>query len=373
MATFFIAAGGTGGHIYPGVALAEALKKIEPSSQIYFIGTPHGLENRIVGGKGFPILHLNIGRLNKNVSRGERIRTILQLPLSFIKSLKLLFKYKPDTVIGVGGHASGPILLMASLLRTPTVIWEPNAMPGMANRMLAQFVTLACVVFEEAKLHMRARRFFDVGLPLRSEIEAFANDPPEISSSSAVKVLIMGGSQGARGINRMTVEFLNKNPEWLEFNQLTHQTGATEFEEIKIGYGNLLQSKNLKVTPFIDDMAATYSWADFVISRSGTGTLAELAATGKPSVLIPFPFSSDNHQQKNAEAFVRGNAALMILQKDLTETKFRETLQTLQSDVDMRKRLAKNVRLFFKPLAAQKMATEIFNLIRPKGRPQKES
>lgn len=362
MITVFIAAGGTGGHIYPGIALAESILKMKPESKVYFVGTPHGLENKIVGEKGYPVLHLNIGRLNRNVSRGERIKTILQLPLSFLKSISLLRKYKPQAVIGVGGHASGPMLLMASMLNIPTVIWEPNAMPGMANRVLARFVDLACVVFEEAKAHLRASRFLQVGLPLRAEIEELSGQTPKPSSS--FKVLVFGGSQGAGGINRVTVDFLKRNPQWLGENELFHQTGATEFERIKEKYGELLKNKHLQVVPYINDMASAYTWADVVVCRSGTGTLAELAATGKPSLLIPFPFASDNHQQKNAEAFVKEEAAIMLLQKDLTVESFGEILQKLKTDESLRARLTNNTRKFFKPKAALTMAEEIFSLIK---------
>lgn len=363
MTKIFIAAGGTGGHIYPGIALAEAILQLKPDSEIYFIGTPHGLENKIVGEKGYTLLHLNIGRLNKNVSRGERIKTILQLPLSFFKSLLLLVKHKPQAVIGVGGHASGPMLLMASLVNVPTVIWEPNAMPGMANRMLARFVDLACVVFEESKRHLKASRFLRVGLPLRAEIEVLADLPPSLSPSS-FRVLVFGGSQGARGLNRVTVEFIKQNPQWLEENELIHQTGAADFDRVKEEYGELLKNEHLQVVSYIDQMAAAYTQADLVVSRSGTGTLAEIAATGKPSILVPFPFASDNHQQKNAEAFVREEAALMILQKDLTPERFGETLRNLKADANLRERLAVNSRKFFKPKAAYQMAEEIFSLIK---------
>jgi UDP-N-acetylglucosamine--N-acetylmuramyl-(pentapeptide) pyrophosphoryl-undecaprenol N-acetylglucosamine transferase len=362
MSVFFIAAGGTGGHIYPGVALAEALKQKAPDSRIYFVGTPHGLENKIVKAKGYDILHLNIGRLNKNVSRVERLKTFLQLPMSFLKSFSLLRKYKPQAVIGVGGHASGPMLLVASFLRIPTVIWEPNAMPGMANRLLSRFVDLACVVFEESKNHLRGvRRFLVVGLPLRSEIERLAQR--ERTPTTSFKVLIFGGSQGARGLNKVTLEFIQKNQKWLDENEIIHQTGAADFEGVKNSYGDLIKNPHLKVVPYIEDMASAYQWADIVVCRSGTGTLAELAALGKPSVLIPFPFASDNHQQKNAEVFAAEEAALMILQKDLTQERFGETLQKLKSDLNFRENLVQNSKKFFKPQAAQKMAAEIFNLI----------
>lgn len=362
METYFIAAGGTGGHIYPGVALAEAILEARPGSQIYFVGTPHGLENKILRPKGYPILHLKVGRLNKNVSRMERIKTFMQLPLSFVTSWKLLRQYKPKAVIGIGGHASGPMLLMASFLGIPSVIWEPNAMPGMANRVLGRYVDLACIVFDETKSHMRANRFFQVGLPLRREIEQITNGTQEKNPAHPFRVLIFGGSQGARGINKITVEFIKANPQWLEENELLHQTGASDIDMIRESYGDLVKHKNLRVVPYIEDMPTVYQWADVVVSRSGAGTLAELAALGKPSVLVPFPFASDNHQQKNAEAFVSENGALMILQKDLTLDNFRGTLQKLKSDVQFREDLGRNSRKFFKPKAAQKMAAEIFAL-----------
>lgn len=367
MATFFIAAGGTGGHIYPGLALAEALREVEPDSQIYFVGTPQGLENKILRERNETLLHLKIGRLNKNIPRWERVKTFLQLPLSFLTSLILLWRYKPDAVIGVGGHASGPIVLVASLLDTPTVIWEPNAMPGMANRLLARFVDLACIVFEDSKLYLKAPRFQQVGLPLRAEIEKFANQAPVVSNEH-FRLLVFGGSQGAHGLNRIMTEFLTSDPHWLDKNEVLHQTGPVEFEKVKVLYGSLLSHPHLQVVPYIDDMAQAYIWSDAVICRAGTGTLAELAAIGKPSLLVPFPFASDNHQQKNAEAFVREESALMILQKDLTLDLFRETLLKLSQDESLREKLSKHSRKFYRPNAAKKMAVEVLALAKEKKR-----
>ena len=357
---FFIAAGGTGGHIYPGLALAEALIKQEPEAQILFVGTPHGLENKIFGSKGYQVLHLRIGRLNRNVSRIERIKTVLQLPFSFVTALGLLFKYRPKAVIGVGGHASGPLLLMASLIQTPSIIWEPNAMPGMANRLLARHVDLACIVFEEARAILRAKRFLHSGLPLRREFEEFASSPVKLAGQvEKLRVLIFGGSQGARGINLVVRDYLISHPQAFKEFEFWHQTGPVDFEKIQTSYRESQLLDKVKVMPYIEDMISAYDWADVVVARAGTGTLAELAALGKASVLIPLPTAADNHQQKNAEAFEAEKAAIMILQKDLTAEGFGEILQRLKTHPQLREELAVNSRKFFKPKAAEKMASAI--------------
>tara|TARA_Y100001935_G_scaffold246675_1_gene241622 strand:+ start:2033 stop:3130 length:1098 start_codon:yes stop_codon:yes gene_type:complete len=363
MANYFIAAGGTGGHIYPGLALAESLKKSDPQACIYFVGTPHGLENQIVGKAGYPLLHLKIGRLNRNVSRLERIKTLLQLPFSFVSALRWILKYRPKAVIGVGGHASGPMLLMSSFVGTPSVIWEPNAMPGLANRWLARHVDLSCIVFDEAKNYMRGREFQNVGLPLRSEIEALAKQPVQVSdASSKLKVLIFGGSQGARGINRVVSESLEADRDFLKDFEIWHQTGRADFEDLKSKYEVAGLWGKIQVMPYIEDMVQAYRWADVVVCRAGTGTLAELAALGKPSILIPLPTAADNHQQKNAEAFLREHAAQMILQKDLTPQSFKETLRELRAHPEVREKLGQNARKLFQPKAADKMAEAVLNL-----------
>lgn len=363
MSCVFIAAGGTGGHIYPGLALADALVKSRSDLKVYFVGTPNGLENKLIPAAGFPLVHLSIGRLNRNVGKKERIMTLVRMPFAFLKAIVLMIKYRPKCVIGIGGHASGPMLLMAAFLRTPTMIWEPNAMPGLANRWLAPFVSVASVVFDEAKQHLKAKKFLSTGMPLRKEIEQLYNMSPPPPQRMKLRLFVFGGSQGAMAINNLLVEWVGTSSALKEF-EIIHQTGPADFDRIQSGYEKLkvLNKGLIKILPYIDDMPTIYKWADIIIARAGTGTLAEIAAVGKPSVLIPLPTAADNHQQKNAEVFVREKAAVMILQKDLTPQILGETLRRLKNSPDQCVQMGQSAKKFFTPHAAQTIANEVLKL-----------
>ncbi|MGE4133791.1 MAG: undecaprenyldiphospho-muramoylpentapeptide beta-N-acetylglucosaminyltransferase [Bdellovibrionales bacterium] len=353
-----IAAGGTGGHIYPALAIAEALRQQEPDVIIEFVGTAHGLENKLIPPKGYKVHHLPIGRLNSNVPLTERLTTLLKLPLALWRSFSLLRKIQPELVLGVGGHASGPLLLAAAMGRYRTAIWEPNAMPGMANRWLARFVDECWVVFEEAKNRLRGHKVKTAGMPVRSEIEKVKR-----ATTGSFHVLIFGGSQGARGVNTVVADMIKRLGLVLHDVDFTHQTGAGDFDRVIGLYGAELSQLPVDVKPYIQDMASEYAKADLVVCRSGTGSLSELAACGVPAILIPFPFASDDHQRKNAESLVDRGAALMILQKDLTAEKLCEAIAGLKSDPERLKRMGENMRQFHHPGAAMTLAKNFLERI----------
>lgn len=357
MSKILIAAGGTGGHIYPALAMAEAFQSYRPSIRIEFVGTAYGLENKIIPTKGFVVHHLPIGRLNSNVPMTERLKTLFLLPWALVKSVLLLRREKPDFVLGVGGHASGPLLLMASILGYRTAIWEPNAMPGMANRILSKFVDEAWVVFDEARGLLKGNVFV-AGMPVRKEIEDTSMQKAE---SKKFRLLIFGGSQGARGLNTAAAEMIKAGGDWLQDMDIVHQTGATDFERIKSIYGAALSKVDLR--EYLHDMGQQYQKADLVICRSGTGTLSELAACGKPSILIPFPFAADDHQKKNAESLVAKNAAIMIVQKDLTPEGLRDQILALKADPIRLRQMSEAVRAFHQPKAAQKLVEKFVERI----------
>lgn len=341
-----IAAGGTGGHIYPALAMAEAFQTKRPDIQIKFVGTAHGLENKIVPGKGFTVLHLPIGRLNSNVPAAERLKTVFLLPWAMVKSILLLKSEKPDFVLGVGGHASGPLLLMASMLGYRNAIWEPNAMPGMANRILSKFVDEAWVVFDEARAMLKGNVHV-AGMPVRKEIEEMSMAK---TAGGKFRLLIFGGSQGARGLNTCAAEMIKEGGDWLRDMEIIHQTGAADFPRIKELYGDSLSRVDLR--EYLHDMGNQYQKADLVVCRSGTGTLSELAACAKPSILIPFPFAADDHQKKNAESLVGKKAAIMILQKDLTPHGLRDQILELKANPGRLRQMGEAVRTFHHPRAA---------------------
>ena len=317
-----IAAGGTGGHIFPGVAIAHEFKKRDSSAEILFVGTARGLETKIVPREGFALELIRVGAL-KGVSIFERIKSLANLPMSFVAARGILKRFKPDVVIGVGGYSSGPTLLMAALSRIPTMVVEPNAMPGFTNRVLARFVDAAALSFEEAKRYF-GKRGVVTGNPVRHD---FANLSRK-SRGETLNLLIFGGSQGAHAINTAVVSSLPLLAMMKERLSITHQTGEADYETVRRGYEDA-GFAGAEVKPFIHDMSARFSNADVLICRSGATTAAEVSAAGKAAIFIPFPFATDDHQRKNAEAFERAGAGRMILQKELTATRLANELKRL--------------------------------------------
>jgi UDP-N-acetylglucosamine--N-acetylmuramyl-(pentapeptide) pyrophosphoryl-undecaprenol N-acetylglucosamine transferase len=317
-----IAAGGTGGHIYPGVAIAHEFKRRDPDTEILFVGTPRGLESKIVPREGFKLELIQVGAL-KGVSIFEKTRSLGQLPLSFVSALRILKRFKPNVVIGVGGYSSGPTLLMASLLRIPTMVIEPNAMPGFTNRRLARFVDAAALTFEDAQKYF-ANRAVVTGNPVRGD---FAHLKKK-ERGEKLHVLIFGGSQGAHAINTVIVGALPLLRSRNDQLAITHQTGERDFEMVKGGYMEA-GFEGADVRSFIHDMARHFEQADVLICRAGATTAAEVAAAGKAAIFVPFPFATDDHQRKNAEAFERAGAGRLILQQELTAARLAEELTRL--------------------------------------------
>jgi UDP-N-acetylglucosamine--N-acetylmuramyl-(pentapeptide) pyrophosphoryl-undecaprenol N-acetylglucosamine transferase len=317
-----IAAGGTGGHIFPGVAIAREFRRRDPSAEILFVGTARGLETKIVPREGFDLELISVGAL-KGVSGFERIKSLAGLPMSFVAALRILRRFKPDVVIGVGGYSSGPTLLMAALSRIPTMVVEPNAMPGFTNRVLARFVDAAALSFVDAQKYF-GRRGVVTGNPVRVDFARLTRK----ARGERLNVLIFGGSQGARAINKAMIAALPLLAAKKDRLAITHQTGEPDFETVRPAYADAgFDSTDVK--PFIHDMADQFERADVLICRSGATTAAEVAAAGKAAIFIPFPFATDDHQRKNAEAFERVGAGRMILQKDLTPARLAEELNRL--------------------------------------------
>lgn len=350
--TVFIAGGGTGGHIYPALAIARSLLENNPDLKIHFVGSPQGLETRIIPETGFPLHLVPIGRLNRNVGLKERLKTLIGLPLSLAVSLYLLFRYRPKLLLGVGGFASAPVLFVGALLGFKTVIWEPNAYPGLANRWLSKLVSYGLVVFDEAKEILKMKRMKRVGLPVRKEIESLVGKSHPVGQS--LKILVFGGSQGARGLNLAICEAICAGGDWLDGVEIIHQTGRLDFPQISKRYEEA-QGK-VDVREYLPAIHEQYEWADLVVCRAGVSTIAELAAAQKPAVLIPFPFAADNHQQKNAEALVREDAAKMVVQKDFTADKFIEIVSSFKKDRQELDNFSKNIRSFHRPNAANETA-----------------
>ena len=305
-----IAAGGTGGHIYPGIAVAKEILRRDAESEILFVGTARGLETKIVPENGFQLSLINSIGL-KNVGFAGKIKGLAVLPKSFLEARRLIRDFKPDVVIGAGGYVSGPVLLTASLLRIPTLIMDSNALPGFTNRQLARFIDRAALTFEEALPYFGAKGIV-TGNPVRREF--FEIEPK--TRGEKINLLIFGGSQGARAINNTIIDALQHLNGFHEKLQITHQTGEADFENIRELY-NRTGFGDSDVRPYISDMVAEFEKTDLIISRAGATTCAEVAAAGKAAIMIPLPTAADDHQRNNAEALQTAGAAKMILQSDL--------------------------------------------------------
>ncbi len=347
-----IAGGGTGGHIYPGVAIAQEFRRRNPATSITFIGTARGLETKVIPREGFQLELIEVSAL-KRVGLFAQIRGLLLLPASFLAVRSLIKRIAPDVVIGVGGYASGPVVLIASLMGVPTLVAEQNALPGFTNRTLARFVRAAAITFEEARQYFGDKAEI-TGNPVRAEF--FAVQPKE--PGETIQILITGGSQGARAINdamigaipMLTAERQQAEGVSLSF---THQTGEKDYDRVRATY--LENGIKAEVKPFLEAIVEAFANADLVVCRAGATTVAELAAAGKPALMIPFPYAADDHQRKNAEAVERAGAGRMILQTELSPERLVQELLWLARSSQQLKRMAEAGKQLAHPDAAARV------------------
>ncbi|HVF29802.1 MAG TPA: undecaprenyldiphospho-muramoylpentapeptide beta-N-acetylglucosaminyltransferase [Pyrinomonadaceae bacterium] len=353
-----IAAGGTGGHIYPGIAVAKEILRRDAASEVLFVGTTRGLETRIVPENGFRLSLINSAGL-KNVGLVGQLKGLAVLPKSFVEARTLLREFAPDVVVGAGGYVSGPVLLMASFMRIPTLVMDSNALPGFTNRRLARFVDRAALTFEEA-VPFFGKKGVVTGNPVRREF--FEISEPE--SSDKVRLLIFGGSQGARAINNAMIDALpHLTKDSLE---VTHQTGEADYERIRSAYAEA-NFTDADVRPYISDMVAQFAESDLIICRAGATTCAELAAAGKASMMVPLPTAADDHQRKNAEAMAKAGASRMILQKDLTGETLAKEIASLIASPDTIAGMEQSAKKLARANAAEATVDLIEELVGRRG------
>ncbi len=346
-----IAGGGTGGHLFPGIALAEEIVTRHPKNDVVFVGTDRGLEARVVPQNGF-VFEAIKSRGLKGMGPVKMLIGLLLLPVSFFSAIGLLRKYRPDVVVGVGGYSSGPVVLMAWLLRIPTAIQEQNALPGFTNKVLGKFVNAIFVSFEAAIQFFPQARAYPLGNPIRRALlENFLRSK---TKHERFTVLIFGGSLGARGINTRVVEALPFLKDLKDQLHIIHQTGKNDLETVKKGYADA--DFPADVREFIDDMAGAYLGADLVLCRAGATTLAELTVCKKASILVPFPHATDDHQAVNAKALVDAGAALMFRESDLTGEKLAGAIRELKNDPARLQKMEKAAGVLGRPEAAGEIA-----------------
>jgi UDP-N-acetylglucosamine--N-acetylmuramyl-(pentapeptide) pyrophosphoryl-undecaprenol N-acetylglucosamine transferase len=299
------AAGGTGGTVLPAIAVAREVRALRPDAEIAFVGTARGFEARLVPQAGYRLETIRTAGL-KGMGPWRRIRNFLILPRTFWQCWRILSRFRPQSVCGAGGYASGPVLLLASLRGMKTSVIEPNAVPGFANRVLARFVDRVFLAFEAAAAGLPAGKCVVSGNPIRNDILAV---PPPRFEGTKRTVLVFGGSQGARRLNRAVVEALPHLAAWKGRLAFLHQTGTQDEMETREAYRKA--GFEAEVFAYADDMAGMYRRSDLVIARAGSSVL-EIAATGRPSLLVPYPFAADDHQAANAAVLERAGAAAVL-------------------------------------------------------------
>jgi UDP-N-acetylglucosamine--N-acetylmuramyl-(pentapeptide) pyrophosphoryl-undecaprenol N-acetylglucosamine transferase len=342
---FLLTGGGTGGHVIPAIAVARELRR--RGHQPFFVGTREGMESKLVPRESFPIEYVEIGGL-KRVGWRQTLRTMAQLPLAVYKAWRILKRHQPAAVFSMGGYVAGPATIAAWLRRCPIVLMEPNAMPGMANRYAGKLASRALLSFEEAKQYFPARKVAMTGLPVRSEFFEIQPKAP----SGELTVLVTGGSRGSRRLNEAGRAswglFLRDNVHvrWI------HQSGPQDFEEMAEAFA--ASGAQGEVVAFVDNMPGAFAACDLVVCRSGAGAVAELAAAGKPSILVPFPYAADQHQLKNAEAMAKAGAARLILDRELTGEELFHTIRDIARDPGVLREMGTAARRLAAPQATRR-------------------
>ena len=353
-----IAGGGTGGHLYPGIAVARELLRRQPEAQITFAGTARGIEARVIPREGFELDTLRSTGL-KGTSVLARLRGLLLIPLSGIDAWSILSRRTPDLVIGVGGYSSGPVVAIAVLRRIPTLLLEQNAVPGLTNRLLAPAVSAAAVTFESTASYF-GRRAIVAGNPVRAEFVS-ERVAPGVRDPGPPRVLIFGGSQGAHAINMAMVEAAPQLAAYRGGMAITHQTGERDLELVRDGYRRA--GLEARVEPFLFTMDREIKSADLVVCRAGATTIAELTTAGRAAVLVPLPTAADDHQRKNAEVLAQAGAADVMEQLNLDGAALAVRIVELVSNPGRLDAMAAAARKMGKPDAAKVIADKALELV----------
>ena len=359
-----IAGGGTGGHLFPGVALAEELRARDPAAAVRFVGTKRGIEARVLPELGWDLALIEVSGL-KTVGAIGALRGLLRLPRALWQARRLVKEFRPDAVIGVGGYASGPVVLMARLGGVPTAICEQNSIPGLTNKILGRLVRAVFVSFDGTRRFFRPSKTVVSGNPVRralverlataSEVTGAATDaakmtePATVDARAPVHVLVSGGSLGAVAVNPIAADALIAMARTMPLS-IVHQTGEKGLDDTRRRYAEA--GVAAECSAFIKDMAAAYRRADLIIGRAGATTVAELAIAGKPAVFIPYPFAADNHQEINAREMAEAGAALMFRQSELTAERLAEALRPLVADAARRSEMGAKMKALARPGAA---------------------
>lgn len=354
-----IAGGGTGGHVFPGIALAEALRRRWPRSRVLFVGTDRPLEVGALARVGFEHRVLRVEGLKRRGWR-RQLAALMRLPVGLAAAAGMLFGFKPDVVIGVGGYAAGPVVLAAWLLRIPVALCEQNIVAGVTNRIAARFARRVYVAFAGTDFGRQDAKVRLTGNPVRASIVQASRRRRQRPADGRLHVLVLGGSQGAHRLNTAVaaaLDFLEDPAAW----RFVHQTGPADEDTVARAYRR--RGIEAEVAAFFDDPGACYAEADLAVCRAGATTVAELAAAGIPAIFVPFPFAADDHQARNVEALVAGGAALTVAEKDLTGQGLAERLNRWRADRAELDRMAAAMATFGRPEAADAIVEDVFQMV----------
>lgn len=355
-----IAGGGTGGHLFPGVALAQQVQK--GGGEVSFVGTARGIEARVIPSLGLPLDLITVAGIKGGGVTGL-VKGLAALPRACWQSLQILRRRRPSVVVGVGGYASGPLVALAAALGVPTAILEQNSVPGITNRILGRLVRRIFTTFPDARGDFPAAKVRRLGNPIREELLdrlGQGRAHAAVESDRSPRLFVFGGSQGARALNRAMVDALGPLRAAVPTLEVWHQTGEAMREEVAAGYAAAgFDPEKTRVAAFIEDMAAPYRWCDLVVCRAGATSLAELSVVGCPAVLVPFPYAADNHQEHNGAALVEAGAATMLLERDLSGAVLATEVARLLDSTQTLQRMRTAMHAAARPDAATAVAHEL--------------
>ncbi|MDP4085410.1 MAG: undecaprenyldiphospho-muramoylpentapeptide beta-N-acetylglucosaminyltransferase [Bacillota bacterium] len=363
-----VSGGGTGGHIYPALALIHEIQKEAKDTQFLYIGTKNGLESTIVTKENIPFKSIHITGFKRKLSF-ENIKTVLRFIKGTTESKKILKEFKPDIVIGTGGYVCGPVVYAAAKLKIPTIIHEQNSVPGLTNKFLSRYVNKIALCFDEAKNYFPSDKVVFTGNPRASEVLGKDGIKGRLSVGLSTKipaVLIVGGSRGARPINEAVVKSLSSfgNKPY----QVLYVTGDVHFEKVKKEVELVGNPSNVIIKPFIHNMPEVLAGIDLVVSRAGATTLAELTSLGIPSILVPSPYVTNNHQEKNARSLVSQGASLLLLENDLNSTSLMKNIDQILLDKNKLTEMKSNAKKMGIPDSANRLYTLMKTLVQQNQR-----